>query len=53
MAEFLVKQSVPLDCITRIGVINQKQAERVRGVLQQNNVVLPVEVMTDWYFLGQ
>ena len=53
MAEFLVKQEVPLDCMTRIGVANEEKAELVRAVLLQNNVVLPVVVMEDWYFLGQ
>jgi hypothetical protein len=45
MAEFLVQQSVPLNCITRIGVINPVKAELVRGVLAQYQVTLPVEVM--------
>ncbi len=53
MAEFLAKQRAPLECMTRIGVINQKKAEIVRAILEQNGVELPVEVMTDWYFLGQ
>lgn len=53
MAEFLVKQRVSLNCMTRIGVINQEKAEIVRAVLRQNNIELQVEVLTDWYFLGQ
>lgn len=53
MAEFLVKQRVPLDCMTRIGVANEEKAELVRAVLRRNNVLLEVVVMEDWYFLGQ
>lgn len=53
MAEFHAKQQITLDCLTRIGVISEDKAEIVRAILQQNGVQLPVEVMTDWYFLGQ
>ena len=53
MAEFLVKQSVPLDVMTRIGVANEDKAALVRRLLQQNSVSLQVDVMHDWYFLGQ
>ncbi len=53
MAEFLVKQSVPLNVITRIGVINEDKARMVSTLLQQNNVSLQVDVMHDWYFLDQ
>lgn len=53
MAEFLVKQGVELKCMTRIGVISEEKAEIVRAILQQNGVELTVDVITDWYFLGQ
>jgi hypothetical protein len=52
-AEFLIKGQVPLNWITRIGVINQARAEEVIAILTQYKVNLTVDVMTDWYFLGQ
>ncbi|MFI3184743.1 MAG: DUF4433 domain-containing protein [Methylococcaceae bacterium] len=52
-AEFLVKNTVALSTITRIGVINQAKAESVCEILVASGVNLPVEVKTDWYFLGQ
>lgn len=52
-AEFLIKHQVPLVWFTRIGVINSQKAEIVRGTIAKFRLDLPVEVMTDWYFLGQ
>lgn len=52
-AEFLIKEQVPLSWITRIGVINEVRAQEVNAILARNNVNLIVDVMTDWYFLGQ
>ena len=52
-AEFLIKEQVPLSWVTRIGVINQAQLQEVNAILVKNNVNFNVEVMTDWYFLGQ
>ena len=52
-AEFLIRQSVPLGAISRIGVANETKAQIVRGILAAAQVPLPVEVKTDWYFLGQ
>lgn len=52
-AEFLVKGRVPLAWFTRIGVINEQKAAEVRTLMGQFGVNLPVDVMTDWYFLGQ
>jgi len=52
-AEFLVKDVVSLDCIIRIGVANEGRAIEVRDILDQAGVSLPVEVKSDWYFLGQ
>lgn len=52
-AEFLIKGKVPLIWMTRIGVINQTRAEEVNAILLKHNVNLAVDVMTDWYFLGQ
>ncbi len=52
-AEFLVKQSVPLICMTKIGVINEEKAQIVCAILADYGVELNVEIMNDWYFLGQ
>jgi len=49
-AEFLVKNSISLDCMVRIGVYTEKKAEIVRKVLDDHSIGLPVQVMTDWYF---
>ena len=50
LAEFLVKQSVALKCMTRIGVVNATKAEKVRAILNATGVELDVEVISDWYF---
>jgi ssDNA thymidine ADP-ribosyltransferase DarT-like protein len=52
-AEFLAKDKVPLNCFTKLGVIDADQADKVRAVLAKHRVNLPVEVKRDWYFLGQ
>lgn len=52
-AEFLIKEEVPLTWMTRIGVINEARAKEVNIILAQNKVNLTVDIMTDWYFLGQ
>jgi hypothetical protein len=52
-AEFLIKQEVPLTWMTRIGVINPTREQEVNAILVRNGVNLTVDVMTDWYFLGQ
>ncbi|MBL6986863.1 MAG: DUF4433 domain-containing protein [Methylobacter sp.] len=49
-AEFLLKHSVPLSAMTRIGVINTSKAEIVREILAEIDINLSVEVKTDWYF---
>jgi len=53
LAEFLVKTSIPIECITRIGVTDEAVAEKVRAILTETSVKLEVEVMRDWYFMGQ
>jgi hypothetical protein len=53
LAEFLVKDRVPLAAFTRIGVIDGGKAEAVHAILEESGVTLPVEVKRDWYFLGQ
>lgn len=52
-AEFLVKHYINLSAMTRIGVINHDKAQMVREILVQTGIDLPVEVKTNWYFLGQ
>jgi hypothetical protein len=52
-AEFLVRDRVPLERFLRIGVMDQNRAADVRAILATAGVNLPVEVKTDWYFLGQ
>lgn len=53
MAEFLVRDRVPIARFTRVGVCYAEQAQMVTALLQAEGVVLPVEVKSDWYFLGQ
>ena len=52
-AEFLIKGSVPVAWFTRIGVVDDDKATQLRDLMAQFGVNLPVQVMTDWYFLGQ
>ena len=53
LAEFLVKGSLSMGCITRIGVADEIAAEKVRAMLTETGVKLKVEVMRDWYFMEQ
>jgi len=52
-AEFLVKDVVPLEQFTRVGVIDEQRAVEVIAIFARNRVKLPVQVMRNWYFLGQ
>ncbi|WP_064088253.1 type II toxin-antitoxin system toxin DNA ADP-ribosyl transferase DarT [Legionella feeleii] len=52
-AEFIVKDSIPLNCFTRIGVINSSVKNQVDRILLTHGLTLRVDVMTDWYFLEQ
>jgi hypothetical protein len=52
-AEFLVRDRVSVDRFLRIGVLDEERAAEVRAILAAGGVNLPVEVKTDWYFLGQ
>jgi hypothetical protein len=52
-AEFLVRNRVPLQQFTRIGVASAAKAAEVQSLLATARVPLPVVVQTDWYFLGQ
>ena len=49
-AEFLVRDSASLTCMTRLGVINTQRQAEVQGLLTQAGVPLPVDVMPSWYF---
>ncbi|MDB5972086.1 MAG: hypothetical protein JWQ90_4536 [Hydrocarboniphaga sp.] len=49
-AEFLVKTSAPLACMTRLGVIDSTRQAQVRLMLAQASVALRVDVMPSWYF---
>jgi hypothetical protein len=52
-AEFLIKHQVHLNCISRIGVINLDKQNEVNRILLAHQLKLKVDIMTDWYFLGQ
>jgi hypothetical protein len=49
-AEFLVKTSVPVSCITRLGVIDANRKAQVQTILNRAGVSLQVHVMRSWYF---
>ncbi len=49
-AEFLVKTSVPLSHITRLGVIDAGRKAQVETILRSAGVASRVDVMPDWYF---
>lgn len=53
MAEFIVHERFALTSASRIGVVNDARRAEVASVLSKHGVKLPVEVRTDWYFLGQ
>jgi hypothetical protein len=53
MAEFLLRDHVPLAQFVRIGVCTQAKAAEVQAVLDAAGVPLRAEVKTDWSFLGQ
>jgi hypothetical protein len=50
MAEFLVKSSVPLSAMTRLGVMNSERQSQAQRILNQTATPLHVTVMPDWYF---
>jgi ssDNA thymidine ADP-ribosyltransferase, DarT len=52
-AEFLIRDRVPLQSFSRIGVIDAQRRDEVLAILLAAGVNLPVEIKTDWYFLGQ
>lgn len=52
-AEFLIKDEFPLDCVSRVGVIDRNKQDEVNRILFKHKLKLKVDIMTDWYFLGQ
>jgi hypothetical protein len=50
MAEFLVHQRVPVDCLGEIVVRRATMKEQVEGLLASYGVDLPVSVKPGWYF---
>jgi hypothetical protein len=50
MAEFLVKTSVPISAINRIGVINNAKQQEVIQIVASYDLDIPVIVMPSWYF---
>ena len=49
-AEFLVRDNVPLNCMTRLGVIDAARQAQVQTLLAQAGVTLTVDIMPAWYF---
>lgn len=49
-AEFLVRDNVPLHCMTRLGVIDAGRQAQVQAMLARAGVAMPVDVMPAWYF---
>lgn len=49
-AEFLVKARMPIDCLTRMGVIDPARKAEVEGILKAAGITVRVDVMRDWYF---
>jgi hypothetical protein len=49
-AEFLVKDFVPLNSVSRLGVFSEKQQGTVEQMLTSQGLDLPVQVVPDWYF---
>jgi hypothetical protein len=49
-AEFLVRDRAPLNCMTRLGVLDAQRQTQVLRLLVQAGVPLRVNVMPNWYF---
>lgn len=50
MAEFLVKDYVPVEAIIGIAVMNQQMEQTVTQIVTQTGASIPVKVKTNWYF---
>jgi len=49
-AEFLVRDAVPLSCISRLGVFDAAREARVQAAIAASGVSLRVEITRAWYF---
>lgn len=49
-AEFLVRNDAPLDCMTRLGVIDAVRQAQVQTMVAHAGVPLAVDIMPSWYF---
>lgn len=49
-AEFLVRDAVPLSCISRLGVFDAAREARVQAAIAASGVSLRVEIARAWYF---
>jgi len=50
MAEFLVKDYVPIGALIGIGVMNQQMEQTVTQIVTQAGANIPVKIKTNWYF---
>lgn len=50
MAEFLVKDYVPIEAVIGIGVMNQQMEQTVTQIVTQAGANIPVKIKTNWYF---
>jgi len=50
MAEFLVKDYVPIEALIGIAVMNQQMEQTVSQIVTQVGANIPVKIKTDWYF---
>ena len=50
MAECLVHRFVPIDCVTRIGVYNERYKDEASELLAEFGIRTPVRVRTGWYY---
>ena len=50
MAEFLVYQFVPVNCILGIAACNQNKLDYVNNLLQQLNLDIEAQIKREWYY---
>jgi len=50
MAEFLVKDHVPVEALCGISVMNKKIEQAVKQIVDQAGANIPVKIKKDWYF---
>lgn len=49
-AEFLVYNFVPIECIQKICVINNKYKTKIQQILSEKKVEIPVNIESSWYY---